>query len=95
MDMKKLNVRYKKLKKLLENEFNYSSINYNDVEYDSSENEYCGLIGISGICAIYVNLDNKRCRLTFNDISFDVYYKTDNIRELCEKLDKISDKINY
>ena len=39
MDMKKLNVRYKKLKKLLENEFNYSSIDYNDVEYDSSENE--------------------------------------------------------
>lgn len=92
--MKKLNSRYEKLKELLYDEFNNDDINYNDVEYDDSINEYCGLISICGECALYVNLDNDSCLLSFNDISFDSYYTTDDLRELCEKLDNISEALS-
>lgn len=88
--MEKLNKRLEKLKKLLYDEFNNDYINYDDIDYNQDEQEFIGIIDINGECKIYCNLDDESCMLSFVEISFDIYYTTDNIRELCEKLDNIS-----
>ena len=88
--MEKLNKKYKKLKSLLYDEFNNDYIDYDDVVYNGKEKEYSGIIDIAGDCKVFVNLDNNSCMLSFVDISFDIHYTTDDIKELCEKLDNIS-----
>lgn len=90
MSMKKLNEKYEKLKELLYETFNNDYIEYSDIYYDRNEKEYIGTIDVAGECKVFLNLDNKNCMLSFTDISFDVYYTTYDIKELCEKLDNIS-----
>lgn len=89
--MEKLNKRLEKLKELLDDEFNNDYINYDNLYLDEDVKEYSGEININSECDIYCTLNEDYCNLSFTNISFDVYYTTDDIRELCEKLDNISD----
>lgn len=92
--MENLNKRLDKLKELLGNEFDNDYINYDDVYLDNNSQEYTGTIEINGECEIYCVLNDDYCNLSFTNISFDVYYTIDDIRELCNKLDNISESLS-
>lgn len=90
--MEKLNKKYEKLKKLLEEEFN--NINCDNLYFDGNSEEYTGIINVNDDFEIYCVINEDYCNLSFTDISFDVYYTTDDIKELCEKLDNISNTLS-
>lgn len=89
--MEKLEKRYKKLKKILEEEFN--EVNFNKLLLN--KNGYEGTIEIPCEFTLYCVIDNTECYLAFESIDFVNYYTTDDIKELCDKIENISNEINY
>lgn len=88
-----MNIRekYNKLKELLNEEF--SEVIFNEIEY--TWEKYEADIEISSEFNLYCSIDNIDCFLAFNNIDFCIYYTTDDIRELCEKIDRIRNEINH
>ena len=83
--------KYIKLKELLNDEF--SDVKFNEIEY--SWEKYEADIEVSCEFNLYCSIDNTDCFLAFNNIDFSIHYTTDDIRELCEKIDNIRNKMNY
>lgn len=88
-----MNIRekYNKLKELLNKEFN--EVIFNEIEY--SWEKYEADIEVSSEFNLYCSIDSIDCFLAFNNIDFCIHYTTDDIRELCEKIDEIRNEINH
>ena len=92
-DVENMDIRekYIKLKELLNDEFN--NVKFDEIEY--SWEKYEADIEVPCEFNLYCFIDNTECFLAFNNIDFCTHYTTDDIRELCEKIDNIRNKMNY
>ena len=80
--------KYNKLRELL-NEL-YSEVNFNEIEY--TRMRYEGNIEIPCEFTLYCVIE---CYLAFDNIDFSTYYTTDDIRDLCDRIENISNEVNY
>ena len=84
----KIKEKYNKLKELLEEEFD--NVNFDNLHL--TEDGYEGVIEVPCEFTLYCVIDDTECYLTFDSIDFSTNYTVDEIRELCNKIEKISDE---
>ena len=79
----------------IEEQLKFKKLHYSNYMMGYRLPQYRRGLKLYGECKIFCNLDNDTCLLSFVEISFNIYYTTDDIRELCNKLDNISDTLSH